>query len=1054
MEPGLLPGRRLANLLAPWAAVPPALLLAATGVLWYLDLDRSYESRQLLTVLNFTFVTCTSGFVALLAGRTFVATGAPGSLFLGSGVLVMGAAFVAAALAGGQSPNVTATVHNTGMLAAGLASLVGAWMSYRPRAPVRAPVLALGVAYAAALGFVLGTTYLAVGNATPTFFVQGTGGTPLRQIVLATSVALFGAAGLFLVLVNGEAATFRRWYALGLVLLGVGLVGILFQPALGSPISWVGRIAQYLGGVYLLVASLTSSADARQWALPLEAELREERTQAQQLREARAQLARVLEGSNDGFWDWNIQTGQVEFSDRWAAMFGYRLSELAPSVSTWEGMLHPDDRESARGAQKRIVRGEMERHEAERRLRHKDGHWVWVLVRGKIVERNADGKPTRMAGTYTDISERKQVEEALRDREARLRAFFQSPSVGIAITEAGKGFVEVNDHFCAMLGYTREELLGVNWRELTHPDDVATDASEVGKLLSGESETYSRDKRYIRKDGTVLWVRLSASCTRRHDRSVESIVAIAKDISERKVAEEALAAAHRQLKQHVTNTPLALIEWDGAYRVTRFTARATEMFGWLDHEVLGKRIDEAPWVPEEDGPKARAIMDDVAAGARPSRVSLDRSVRKDGKVIHCEWYNSSLYGRDGKLVSVFSLVQDVTARQEAVAALHASEAKYRGLFNSLMDGFVVVGMDGVIRESNETYRKMLGYSAEELVRMTYRDLTPERWHPLEARVVAEQVLPRGYSDVYEKEYRRKDGTVFPVELRTFLLKEGGRPVAMWAIVRDVTETRALQMKLTVAGRMSALGTLVSGVAHEINNPLSAEMADQGIALEVVREVRERLRGDSPIDRGTEGRALDGVVEALEDAQAGGARIARIVKDLTVFGRPDTRRQPARLMDIIDGAMRWLPATVARTASIRVENGGAPDVVASAGQIEQILVNLVSNAAKATPEGQRDTVVVRVGPGPPGTARVEVIDHGIGIDPTIRDHIFDPFFTTRPVGPGRGSGLGLAICQSIATAHGGSLTFESEVGKGSTFRLELPAAPAHEDPPGDEAVRRS
>jgi two-component system NtrC family sensor kinase len=104
------------------------------------------------------------------------------------------------------------------------------------------------------------------------------------------------------------------------------------------------------------------------------------------------------------------------------------------------------------------------------------------------------------------------------------------------------------------------------------------------------------------------------------------------------------------------------------------------------------------------------------------------------------------------------------------------------------------------------------------------------------------------------------------------------------------------------------------------------------------------------------------------------------------------------------------------------------------------VNLVTNAAKATPEGQRDTVVVRVGPGRPGMARVEVIDHGIGIDPAIRDHIFDPFFTTRPAGPARGTGLGLAICQSIATAHGGTLTFESEVGKGSRFVVELPGAP--------------
>jgi signal transduction histidine kinase len=140
----------------------------------------------------------------------------------------------------------------------------------------------------------------------------------------------------------------------------------------------------------------------------------------------------------------------------------------------------------------------------------------------------------------------------------------------------------------------------------------------------------------------------------------------------------------------------------------------------------------------------------------------------------------------------------------------------------------------------------------------------------------------------------------------------------------------------------------------------------------------------------------------------------------------------------------------RSASIRLEDRGAPEVVACAGQIEQILLNLITNAAKATPEGRRGTVTVRIGSGPSGTARVEVVDRGVGIDPAIRDRIFDPFFTTRTTGPERGTGLGLAICQTIAMAHGGSITFESEVGQGSTFRVELPAAPVEASPQGTVA----
>jgi len=138
-------------------------------------------------------------------------------------------------------------------------------------------------------------------------------------------------------------------------------------------------------------------------------------------------------------------------------------------------------------------------------------------------------------------------------------------------------------------------------------------------------------------------------------------------------------------------------------------------------------------------------------------------------------------------------------------------------------------------------------------------------------------------------------------------------------------------------------------------------------------------------------------------------------------------------------MQWLPATVAHRATVTVDDLGAPDVVAAAGQIEQVLVNLVTNAANATPPGKRDVIRIRLGPGAPGMARLEVTDHGSGISPTTLRRIFEPFFTTRPVG--KGTGLGLAICHAIVTAHGGTLTVETEVGRGSTFRVELPAAPA-------------
>ena len=139
-----------------------------------------------------------------------------------------------------------------------------------------------------------------------------------------------------------------------------------------------------------------------------------------------------------------------------------------------------------------------------------------------------------------------------------------------------------------------------------------------------------------------------------------------------------------------------------------------------------------------------------------------------------------------------------TAHREAEAALRESETRYRRLHESMRDAFVFVDMSGRVLESNRSFQAMLGYEADELTRLTYQDLTPGRWHALEARIVAEQILLRGDSDVYEKEYVRKDGTVFPVELRTFLLRnQAGDPSGMWAIVRDVTERHRAEDALRV-----------------------------------------------------------------------------------------------------------------------------------------------------------------------------------------------------------------------------------------------------------------
>jgi len=199
-----------------------------------------------------------------------------------------------------------------------------------------------------------------------------------------------------------------------------------------------------------------------------------------------------------------------------------------------------------------------------------------------------------------------------------------------------------------------------------------------------------------------------------------------------------------------------------------------------------------------------------------------------------------------------------------------------------------------------------------------------------------------------------------------------------------------------------------------------------------------------MDRLAHALRLGLVLEGMTDAEKAAHRIQWIVRDLKLYATPRSERAAVHLSDVVRKALRWVPGSVHKAATLKVEDAGAPPVLASFGQIQQVVVNLVTNAAAASHPGRPNLIIVRTGPGSPGMGRLEVVDHGVGIEPARLERIFEPAFAS--AGAGAGPGLGLAACQSIVLAHEGTLTATSQPGAGSTFRMELPAAPVPDAAP--------
>ncbi|MDP2104990.1 MAG: PAS domain S-box protein, partial [Desulfobulbaceae bacterium] len=182
-------------------------------------------------------------------------------------------------------------------------------------------------------------------------------------------------------------------------------------------------------------------------------------------------------------------------------------------------------------------------------------------------------------------------------------------------------------------------------------------------------------------------------------------------------------------------------------------------------------------------------------------------------------------------------VREITERKKTEESLITSEAKYRQLYESMADAFACIDMNGHIFESNKTFQAMVGYTVEELSTMTYANLTPKKWHALESSILKDQVVPLGYSEVYEKEYQHKDGTIIPVELRTFLIRDNlGTPKSMWAIVRDLSERKQAEQqrleterKMLHTQKLETLGVMAGGIAHDFNNLLMAIQGNLDLA---------------------------------------------------------------------------------------------------------------------------------------------------------------------------------------------------------------------------------
>ena len=312
-----------------------------------------------------------------------------------------------------------------------------------------------------------------------------------------------------------------------------------------------------------------------------------------ELKKQKNRLSNIIDAAKLGTWEYNVITGENRWNERWAEIIGYNLEELkGNSIDMFFELIHPNDEKRLKRKLKRYLEGQLNSYQAEFRMRHKQGHWVWVHDSGEIISRTEEGQPEIMYGIHLDITEQKKTQKKLKQSEKSFRSNFENAGIGMAIVDKSGIWIKTNQQLQDMLGYSHAELNDLSFFDITHPDDIKLTRKQNKKLLIGEADKINFKKRYIHKNSNTVHVDLYASAIRKEgeiDYIIAQIIDITKEVKLKKQLQNTVANLKAIMD---ASSEVAIIGTDVNGTITTFNKGAEKMLGYSAEEVVGKYTPE------------------------------------------------------------------------------------------------------------------------------------------------------------------------------------------------------------------------------------------------------------------------------------------------------------------------------------------------------------------------------------------------------------------------------------------------------------------------------
>jgi PAS domain S-box-containing protein len=625
------------------------------------------------------------------------------------------------------------------------------------------------------------------------------------------------------------------------------------------------------------------------------------------------------------------------------------------------------------------------------------------MSRGKVFDVVASPHPNGGAViTFDDVTSFHMLAE-------RYRRVVETSRDAIVITNRAKRIEFANPAADDLFGYADGAIIGMPAAELLVPEMRDDVARREEMAFGGEPQRY--ETIIVRADGDRRTVAVSTAPLREVGH-ITGVVASLRDVTEERRARDAVTQSETRYRNLFETASDAIFTLDKRATFTSANVATCQITGYGREELLGRSV--LGLLEEEEVAAVKAHFKEALGGA-PQRYEC-HFYRKTGDRRVASVTNTPIL-RGTTVVGVLAIVRDLTADRAREEALVRSEARYLRLVESASDAIFTIDADGRVTSVNRALERAIGRSRGELFGMRFIDVIEPSdrdavWSHFEATMRGERV--RG-----EIRYRDAQDALRVGSVTMTPIVEEGRVTGCLGIVRDMTEERMLAEQLLQREKLAAVGQLVSGVAHELNNPLAGIMAFSQLML--------AMSGATPDQQ-------DALVTIHKEAK----RAAKIVSNLLIFARQrHPERTEADLNQVLQDTLELRRYSL-RTHQIDVETDYDPELPltwADSFQLQQVVLNLLTNAEQAlrSHSGEKR---IKLRTWREGELIVAAItDSGPGIPPAMLDQIFNPFFTTKAVG--EGTGLGLSISDAIIREHGGQIRVASQAGEGATFTIELP-----------------